>query len=227
MKGADEELIQELIDLVERLAGEVQMLQMAVDEQRESLTQELRTLREAVAGPRSTPTYRLSSMPNDPSAANCHQQVNAVDASVFGEARELVAAESPPASSAAEFVGRLMEQPPTAQLTVEEWVEDQEFTPDETVEVESPIHDWFADYLVCVWQGAAWSVVDDGLGSLFLLWTRDEGCFARRLTEVQRKEFCVLAGVPLNTEMDEAAVTSPLAPRPPVTERPASQQTFW
>ncbi len=227
MKGADEELVQELFELAERLAGEMHVLRMAVDELREALTHELRTLRDALAVPGSPPPYRLSSLPNDPCAANFHQQVNALDASVFDEAREFVAAERPPALSAAEFVGRLIQQPPTAQLAAEDWVEDQEFTPDEVVEVELSIHDWFAEYLVCVWQSEKWSVADDGLGSLFLLWTRDQRCFVRRLTEVQQQEFCALAGVFLNAETDEGEVAAPRDLRSREPENPASQQTLW
>lgn len=217
--------VQDLATIIERLRDEVEVLRQAVDDLRGELTHELRNLRDALPIPGPDPPYRLTSMPHDPCVEDFHERVNAFDGRVF---------ESPPAGSSeplpktvGAFVERLVQQPATAQLVADDWMEDQEFTPGEVVAIAPPIFDWFAEYPVTALQDDDWFVVDDGLGSLFLLWTCDEACFVRRLTDEEQRAFCELTGLVLDLAPDDDDVPPASNQASSAPAAPANQQTLW
>jgi hypothetical protein len=181
---------------ISRLVDEIHALRQAVDDLREELVWELRQLR--AANQEAKPPFRLTSMPLDPTAADFAQRVNAVDASVFAAPDAL-----------AELMHRLTAEPPTAQLAAEDWIEDQEFTPGDVVEIEAAMRDWFAEYLVVVKREAEWFLADDGEGWLYLLWSRDNNCYLRLLTEGEQREVAQLSGIECVIE-DNADEVPPL-----------------
>jgi hypothetical protein len=219
--------VQDLAAIIERLRDEVEVLRQAVDDLRGEWTHELRNLRDALPIPGPDPPYRLTSMPQDSCADDFHERVNAFDGRVFELPPASGSDELPPPLTAGAFVERLMRQPATAQLAAEDWIEDQEFTPGEVVAIDPPIYDWFAEYPVTALQDADWFVVDDGLGSLSLLWTCDENCFVRRLTDEEQRQFGALTGFVLDSELDEDEVPPAANPTSNVPAASTSQQTLW
>lgn len=94
------------------------------------------------------------------------------------------------------------------------------------MEIEPPNFDWFAEFPMTVAQGDAWFVVNDGLGSLFLLSTCDGNCFVRRLTGHEQPAFCELTGIVRDVEPegdDAGAAPRQISSAP---ETPANQQTL-
>jgi hypothetical protein len=221
------EAVQDLAAIIERLRDEVEVLRQAVDDLREELTHELRNLRDALPIPGPDPPYRLTSMPQDSCADDFHERVNAFDDRIVELQPASGSDELPPPLTAGAFVERLMRQPATAQLAAEDWMEDQEFTPGEVVAIDPPIFDWFAEYPATALQDDDWFVVDDGLGSLFLLWTCDEGCFVRRLTDDEQRQYCALTGVVLDSEPDDDDVPPAANQTSRAPAASASQQTLW
>jgi hypothetical protein len=205
----------ELAELLKRLADEIEILRETVDELRDELTYELRKLRDVVSEP--TRPFRLASLPRNPCAVDFHAQVNAVD--------RVPVSDVPP--SPAELLDRLMREPATVQLTADDWDQGHEFAPDEVVEIEGSIFDWFAENLEAVHQGPEHFVADDGQGGWFLLWCRDGRCCMRLLTAAHQAELNELAE-PLSASPSRPGVESG-DPRPDATPPlPRSeQQTLW
>lgn len=205
----------ELAGLIEQLTQEVTTLRQAVDEMREELTWELRQLREGT--PEWKARFRLTSMPADAALPDFHQRVNAVDSSVFAA----------PAGTLNDLVQGLTSEAAASRLAADDWAHDQDFTPGEVVEIDSPIMDWFSEYLVILKREAEWFLADDGQGWLFVLWSRDEQCYLRLLTNAQQEEICRLAGIQPATfseDRDASAHARVVAADP---EPATTQRSLW
>lgn len=186
-KGSDD-----LAELVRQVSREVRTLWEAVDDLREEIFAEFESLRGAPledSAEEPARPFRLISMPLDPCASDFHKRVNAID---------LTTAELEPATLP-DFLRRLTQQPPKKRLSVENWVEDQDFDPDGTVEIDAEIFDWFAEYLVTVHREGDCYILDNGEGSHYLLWNRDACCFARRLSDEQEAQLFRLSGIVCET----------------------------
>jgi len=205
----------ELAGLIEQLTQEVTTLRQAIDEMREELAWELRQLREGT--PEWKARFRLTSMPTDAALPDFHKHVNTVDSSAL----------TAPAGTCEEFVQRLMREAATARLTTGDWVEDQDFTPGEVVEIDSPIMDWFSEYLVIVKREAEWFLADDGEGWFFVLWSRDEQCYLRLLTNAQQEELCRLAGIQPVTYSEDRDATAHAPVAVPDPEPTTTQRSLW
>lgn len=219
--------IRELADCVGQLKDEVEVLWQAVDDLRETLSHDLRSLRDALPVPISEQPYRLDSMPADPCVDDFHDRVNAVDARVFAQSGGSIPAERVRPKTVEEFVQGLVQQRPTGQLDSADWAEEQEFTPGEVVAIEASIFDWFAENLVSVHYQDDWFIADDGLGTLFLLWTRPTGCFVRCLTDDEQQTFGELAEVPFDEKRSGNETPAPPPAGRMEEPQPTSQQTLW
>lgn len=186
-RTTDGDSASESLTEISRLADEIHVLRQALDDLREELVWELRQLR--TASQEARPPFRLTSMPVDPTAPDFAERVNALDASVFE-----------PTDDFAAWIHRLTAAAPTEQLAAEDWIEDQEFTPGEVVEIEEAMRDWFAEYLVVVKQQDDWFLADDGEGQLFLLWSREDSCDLRLLTDSEQLEVARLTGIEVVVE---------------------------
>lgn len=221
--------VQDLAAIVERLRDEAETLRQAVDDLREEWTHELRQLRDALPLVTEPPPRRLTSMPQDPCAEDFAERVNDFDASVF-EPQE---AESSPAAAPPRTVNELVApllRPTAANIrTADDLGENPELPPGEVFEVDAWIDECVMDHLVTAWEADDWTIADDGLGSLYLVWWRDERAYVRRFTESQQQEFCRLTGAVLDVEADDEAgpPASPQAPSRADCEPPAAQQTLW
>lgn len=221
--------VQDLAAIVERLRDEVETLRQAVDDLREEWTHELRQLRDALPLPAEPPPYRLDSMPQDPCAEDFEERINTFDASVF----EPPEAEASPAAISPRTVDELVApllRPGAANIrTADDLGEDQDLPPGEVFVVDAWIDECVMAQLVTAWEADDWTIADDGLGSLYLVWWRDERTYVRRFTESQQQEFCRLTGAVLDVETDDEALppASPPAPCRADCEPPAAQQTLW
>ena len=79
----------------------------------------------------------------------------------------------------------LMQGAPDCWLREHDWIEGEEFLPDEIVQLDAAIYDWFLEYLVTLCQETHWRVLDGDEDLVYLIWTKPEGCFLRRLTPSQ------------------------------------------
>lgn len=205
----------ELAEVIERLNEEVTTLRQAVDDLREELTWEIRQLREGT--PEWKARFNLTSMPVDPASPDFHQRVNAVDSTIFAA----------PAGTLNDLMQRLTSEGAASRLAAGDWLEDQDFTPGEVVEIDSVIMDWFAEYLVVVKREADWFLADDGEGWLYVLWSRDEKCYLRLLTEDQQKEICQLAGIRPATDSANADAPADELAADVDQEPVATQRSLW
>jgi hypothetical protein len=200
---------------IERLTDEVNTLRIAVDELREELVWELRQLREGT--PEWKARFRLTSMPADPTAPDFAERVNAVDASVLVPPQDL-----------AGLVLRMTQAAATSRLAVVDWYEDYEFPLGEVFAIEAPILDWFAEYVVVVHREGDWFLCDDGEGSHYLLWTRGDECFVRRLTVEEEQSVTRVSGLEPDSEYQVEA--SPVYQAPAAAARtvaPSTQRSLW
>jgi hypothetical protein len=204
-----------LAGVIDRLTDEINTLRVALDDLREELVWELRQLREGT--PEWQARFKLTSMPLDPAAPDFHQRVNAVDAGVM----------MLPAENLSELVERLTRAAATSQLAANDWAEDQEFPPGETVEIEASILDWFNEYLVVVKRENEWFLADDGEGSFFLLWTRAERSFLRMLTDPEQEEVTRLSGLKPDEDYREQFATTDEPPAEAPQATPSTQRCLW
>ena len=205
----------ELVEVIEQLTEEVTTLRQAVDDLREELTWEIRQLREGT--PEWKARFHLTSMPVDPTLPDFHRRVNAVDSSVFAV----------PTTTLQDLMQQLTSEVSSSRLVADDWVEDQEFTSGEVVEIDAAIRDWFAEYLVIVKREADWFLADDGEGWFYVLWSRDERCYLRLLTDEEQHEFSRLTGIEPEANSANAAESLQefaTAPDPPPA---ASQRSLW
>ncbi len=205
-----------LAEAIERLNDEVHTLRIAVDGLREELVYELRKLgdgiREGTLQPKAP--FHLHSMPLDPAAPDFHQRVNSVVPSQW----------TSPADSFAELVQRWTLEAATSHLAADDWVEDQEFPFGEVVEIDTSILDWFNEYLVVVKREGDWFLADDGEGWFYLLWTRNEQCYVRLLTDTEQQEVTRLTGLAPNGEYAEPGGLMYSPPDIPTAETPRQTQ---
>jgi len=204
-----------LAEALERLTDEVTTMRQAIDDLREELAWEIRQLREGT--PEWKARFHLTSMPVDATLPDFHRRVNAVDSSVFAV----------PATTLQDLMQRLTSEVSSSRLAADDWVEDQEFTPGEVVEIDAAIRDWFAEYLVIVKREADWFLADDGEGWFYVLWSRGERCYLRLLTDEELQDVCRLTGIEPETNSADAAESLPefaAAPDPPPA---ASQRSLW
>lgn len=199
------------VEMVTELAHQVEILREAVDELRDELTYELRKLRDAVTEPAKP--FRLTSMPRDPFAPDFHARVNAVQPEQVAAALE----------TPSQLLNRLMQEVAIRQLTADDWDAKQEFTPEETVEIDSETFDWFAENFAAVHQGPEHFVADDGSRGRYLVWCRDKRCYVRLLTPNQQDVL---------EEMAEGELQASQKPSPPNADSSpqssrSTQRSLW
>ena len=211
MRTEQEESSGVFVEMVTELAHQVEILRETIDELRDELTYELRKLRDAVAEP--IKPFRLTSMPRDPCAPDFHARVNAV------QPEQVVATSETPA----QLLNRLLRAVATRQLTADDWDSEQEFTPDETVEIDSESFDWFAENFAAVHQGPEHFVADDSSRGRYLVWCRDERCYVRLLTPKQQDLLEELA----ESELPASQKSNP--PNGDSSTQPSrsTQQSLW
>lgn len=163
----------DLADAVRELHNEVQALRECVDELSEALVWELRQLRESA--PERWEPLRGTCMPLDPCTEDFHQRINCAEPACLASPQEELK----------RWAEHLMQAAPDCWLREHDCIEGEEFLPDEIVQLDAAIYNWFIEYLVTLWQETHWRMLDGDEDLFYLVWTKPEGYLLRRLTPDQ------------------------------------------